>query len=83
MVGIEARGSPGLSTLMISLDHLANYFSECTVLSTLNVDVDSLNKSMLSQFLEQVRVLYSADFIPPSEQSGGVDPCENVISKSP
>ena len=68
---------PGISTLMISIGHLAMYFSERTVLSTLNVDVDSLNKSVLSQFPGQVKVFHSADFIPTSEQSGGDDPLLN------
>ena len=37
---------PGISTL-----HLPNqYFSECIVLSTLNADVDSLNKCVLEKF---------------------------------
>ena len=68
---------PGISSLMISIDHLANYFSKRTVLSTLNVDVDSLNQSVLSQFPGQVKVFHSADFIPSSEQSGEEDPMLN------
>ena len=49
----------------------ANYFSEHTILFSLNVDVDSLNKSVLSKFPGPSRVFHSADFIPGSEQSGG------------
>ena len=48
------------------------------MLSTLNVDVESLNKSVLCQFPGQVKVFYSAIFIPTSEQSGGVDPLLNL-----
>ena len=38
---------PEISTLNVFIEHLFNYFSEHTVLSTLNVDVDSLNKTVL------------------------------------
>ena len=38
---------PEISTLNVFIEHLSNYFSEHTVLSTLNVDVDSLNKTVL------------------------------------
>jgi hypothetical protein len=56
--------------LGISTPNLPNqYFSERTVLSTLNADVDSLNKYVLEKF--------SADFIPSSEQSGADDPMLN------
>jgi ATP-dependent exoDNAse (exonuclease V) alpha subunit len=53
------------------------YFSDCTVLSSLNVDVDNLNKSVLARFPGPVKVFHSADFIPTSEQSGGEDPLQN------
>ena len=68
---------PDISTLNVSIEHLSNYFSERTVLSTLNVDVDSLNKTVLAKFPGQVKVFHSADFIPTSEQSGEEDPLLN------
>jgi hypothetical protein len=49
------------------------YFSQRTILSSLNVDVDALNKLVLSKFPGRVHVYHSADFIPNSEQSGGED----------
>jgi hypothetical protein len=49
------------------------YFSQRTVLSSLNVDVDALNKLVLERFPGCVHVYHSADFIPDSEQSGGED----------
>jgi hypothetical protein len=51
----------------------AEYFSERTILSSLNVDVDSLNKSVLEKFPGDSKEFQSADFIPTSEQSGGED----------
>ena len=50
------------------------YFSEHTVLSSLNVDVDALNKVALGRLTGPVKEFHSADFIPNSEQSGGEDP---------
>ncbi|KAI9457122.1 hypothetical protein BJY52DRAFT_1106084, partial [Lactarius psammicola] len=48
---------PGIST-----GNLSNqYFSERTVLSTLNADVDSLNKFVLEKFPGEAKVFYSAD----------------------
>jgi ATP-dependent exoDNAse (exonuclease V) alpha subunit len=53
------------------------YFSDCTILSSLNVDVDALNKLVLERFPGPVKVFQSADFIPSSEQSGEDDPMLN------
>jgi hypothetical protein len=64
---------PGISTPNLPPE----YFSQCTVLSCLNVDVDALNKSVLEKFPRQLHVFHSADFIPNSEQSGGEDPMLN------
>jgi ATP-dependent DNA helicase PIF1 len=64
---------PGISTLNLPNE----YFSERTVLLTLNADVDSLNKYVLGKFPGQARVFHSADFIPSSEQSGEDDPMLN------
>jgi hypothetical protein len=64
---------PGISTPNLP----TQYFSERTVLSTLNADVDSLNKYVLSKFPGQIKEFHSADFIPTSEQSGGDDPMLN------
>jgi hypothetical protein len=67
---------PGISSPNLHQDPL-QYFRERTVLSTLNADVDSLNKSVLDKFPGPVKVFYSADFIPTSEQSGEDDPMLN------
>src|SRR5882757_7180880 len=64
---------PGISTPNLP----SSYFSERTVLSTLNADVDSLNKLVLEKFPGPVKVFHSADFIPSSEQSGEDDPMLN------
>jgi hypothetical protein len=64
---------PGISTPNLQNE----YFSDHTVLSSLNVDVDSLNKSVLARFPGPLKVFHSADFIPTSEQSGGEDPMHN------
>ena len=47
------------------------------MLSSLNVDVDALNKLALEKFPGPVQEFLSADFIPSSEQSGGDDPMLN------
>jgi hypothetical protein len=60
---------PGISSPNLGL----GYFSQRTILSSLNVDVDALNKLVLSKFPGRVHVYHSADFIPNSEQSGGED----------
>ena len=64
---------PGLD----SPDLAPEYFSERTVLSSLNVDVDALNKVALGRFPGPVKEFHSADFIPSSEQSGEEDPMLN------
>jgi ATP-dependent exoDNAse (exonuclease V) alpha subunit len=64
---------PGISSGNLGLD----YFSQRTILSSLNVDVDALNKLVLSKFPGEVHVYHSADFIPDCEQSGGEDPMLN------
>ncbi|KAH9010953.1 hypothetical protein EDB83DRAFT_2234231, partial [Lactarius deliciosus] len=48
---------PGVSTP----NQPNQYFSEHTILSSLNADVDSLNKSVLEKFPGQVKVFNSAD----------------------
>jgi len=63
---------PGIST-----PHPPQYFADCTILSSLNSDVDSLNKKALERFPGPVQVFYGADSIPTSEQSGGKDPMLN------
>ena len=47
------------------------------MLSSLNVDVDALNKLALEKFPGPVKEFHSADFIPSSEQSGEEDPMLN------
>ena len=64
---------PGISHPQVG----SAYFSERTILSSKNVDVDSLNNYVLSQFPGEAKVFHSADFIPSSEQSGGEDPMLN------
>jgi hypothetical protein len=62
---------PGIGT-----PHLPNpeqYFSERTILSTLNAEVDALNAEVLGKFSGESQVFYSADSIPTSEQSGEED----------
>ena len=54
-------------------DHPAEYFAEHTILSSLNADVDSLNKKVLERSPGQSHIFYGADSIPTSEQSGGDD----------
>jgi hypothetical protein len=68
-----------LSTLGSALETLLQTISQSTpyLLSSLNVDVDSLNKSVLSKFPGELMEFPSADFIPSSEQSGGEDPMLN------
>ncbi|KAH9053088.1 hypothetical protein EDB87DRAFT_1540812, partial [Lactarius vividus] len=48
---------PGVSTPNLS----NQYFSECTILSSLNADVDSLNKCVLEKFPGQAKVFHSVD----------------------
>jgi ATP-dependent DNA helicase PIF1 len=54
-------------------NHPDLYFSERTILSCKNDDVDNLNKAVLDRFPGDIRVFHSADFIPTSEQSGHED----------
>ena len=49
------------------------YFSERTILSCLNSEVDNLNAEVLRRFPGDAHVFYSADSIPTSEQSGEED----------
>ena len=60
---------PGISTLYL----LNQYFLECIVLSSLNADVDSLNKYILEKFPGWAKAFHSTDFIPSSKQSGEDD----------
>jgi hypothetical protein len=53
------------------------YFSQRTILSCLNDDVDSLNTNVLEKFPGQSHMFSSADYIPPSEQTGEDDPLLN------
>ena len=55
-------------------DHPTECFAEHTILSSLNADVDSLNKKALERFPGQSHIFYSIDSIPTSKQSGGVMP---------
>ena len=63
---------PGITT-----PHPPQYFADRTILSSLNSDVDSLNKKALENFPGPVQVFHGADSIPTSEQSGGEDPMLN------
>jgi len=56
---------PGLSTP--DLPNPGQYFSERTILSTLNAEVDTLNAKVLAKFFGEVQVFHSADSIPTSE----------------
>jgi len=49
------------------------YFSERTILSSKNNDVDALNQTVLDMFPGDKQVFQSADFIPTAEQSGEDD----------
>jgi hypothetical protein len=62
---------PGISTP--NLLQPEQYFSEHTILSTLNAEVDCLNAEVLKKFPGESQVFYSADSIPTSEQSGQED----------
>jgi hypothetical protein len=65
---------PRISTY---LPNPEQYFSERTILSCVNTEVDSLNAEVLKKFPGQAQVFYSADSIPTSEQSGEDDPMLN------
>ena len=60
-----------------SPNHSAEYFVERTILSSLNADVNSMNKQVLQRFPGESHTFYSADSIPTSEQSGGDNPMLN------
>ena len=62
---------PGISTP--NLPNPEQYFSERTILSTLNTEVDCLNAEVLRKFSGEAQVFHSADSIPTSEQSGEED----------
>jgi hypothetical protein len=57
--------------------HPNQYFSERIILSSMNKDVNVLNKTVLDRFPGPIQTFYSADFIPPSEQIGEGDPMLN------
>jgi hypothetical protein len=59
---------PNIRTSNISQP--CDYFSECTILSTTNEEVDHLNEAVLQRFPGQAQVFHSADYIPTTEQSG-------------
>ena len=58
-------------------DHSNQYFSERIILSSMNKDVNALNKTILDRFPGHTQTFHSADFIPPSEQIGEGDPMLN------
>ena len=58
-------------------NHPPAWFAERTILSSLNADVDSINKRVLQKFPGQSYTFHSADYIPSSEQSGEDDPMLN------
>jgi hypothetical protein len=62
---------PNIHTSNISQPR--EYFSERTILSTTNEEVDRLNEAVLQRFPGQAQVFHSADYIPTTEQSGGED----------
>jgi hypothetical protein len=53
------------------------YFSERTILSCKNADVDELNKYVLEIFPGRSQLFHSADYIPASEQGGDEDALVN------
>jgi hypothetical protein len=57
---------PGIDTP----NHPDSYYSERTILSSLNSAVDSLNSSVLAKFPGDSHIFHSIDFIPTSEQTG-------------
>jgi hypothetical protein len=61
---------PGIGTR----NQTPEYFAERTILSSLNSEVDSMNKELLSQFSGQIQMFHSADCIPSTEQTGEDDP---------
>jgi hypothetical protein len=61
---------PGITAPHHNLD---SYFSECTILSGLNSDLDSLNEAIMQRFPRDIHTFHSADFIPNSEHTGDVN----------
>ena len=64
---------PGIHTP----NHPDQYFSERTILSSTNNEVDTLNTAVLQQFPGIIHTFHSADYISPSDQSGPDDPLLN------
>jgi hypothetical protein len=64
---------PGIS----APHHSDSYYSERTILSSLNADVDSLNRTVLERFPGASHTFHSIDFIPNSDQIGEGDPMLN------
>jgi len=58
---------PGIGLLPHPDDH---YFSECTILSSHNDDVDDLNHAILNCFPGELQVFQSADCIEDNEGHG-------------
>ena len=73
---------PGISTP--NLSYPEQYFSERTILSCLNAEVDSLNAKVLDRLPGDAEVFHSADSIPTSEQSGcyGLTSFSGVVGTS-
>jgi hypothetical protein len=65
-----------IQTIYLGIDtphHPDSYYLKCTILSSLNNDVDSLNKTVLESFPKVSHIFYSMDFIPTFEQIGEGD----------
>ena len=76
----ENTASSLIDTIYPNIDtphHSNQYFSERIILSSMNRDVNVLNKTILDRFPGPIQTFYSADFIPPSEQIGEGDPMLN------
>jgi ATP-dependent exoDNAse (exonuclease V) alpha subunit len=58
-------------------NHPDQYFSEHTILSSKNDDIDGLNTAVLEQFPGEMQTFHSADYIPSSELNGPNDPLLN------
>jgi hypothetical protein len=52
-------------------------FAECTILSSLNANMDSIYKRVLEKFSGQSYTFHSTDYIPSSEKSGEDNPLLN------
>jgi hypothetical protein len=74
---------PTTSTTYVTwAHHPPAWFAECTILSSLNADVDSINKRVLEKFPGQSYTFHSADYIPSSEQSGEDDRPVKIVLMS-